>query len=466
MDSLVQLRKNESGSTQEVGPEVIIVGAGVLGAAMAALLARDGRKVVLIERDMTPPDRFAGEYLQPGGVRTLKELGLKDALEGIEAQKLYGFVITEVASNTDLNLDFPTHENEREQDGGRAFHNGRFVMGLRRAAAAEPNVKIIEGTMMNLLEDGGRIVGVEYKDKASGDMKEVFAPLTVVADGQYSNFRTSLVPNKYHSISNYIGILVKGCPEFKKDKAELILVNQTLIIVYQISVSETRMLIDIQGPMPKNLKEYLTKNIYPYLPERIKAVFLETIQTQRMRGTPVGVVKASILKKPGVLLLGDSYNVRNPVVASGMSIALIDLKLWRDLLWAIPDLKDDKAMLQAKKKFHWSRKSSHSIVINVLAQFFYVIFTATGGYIFHLRQGYLDYLKSGKCGLEMAGMISVLATNPKLLAVHFRAAALHAVCLFFKTEPWYLKPRAAFHSCAFLFRNFAVFFPVLYSELW
>ncbi|XP_014345539.2 squalene monooxygenase isoform X1 [Latimeria chalumnae] len=206
---------------------------------------------------------------------------------------------------------------------------------------------------------------------------------------------------------------------------------------------------------------------FPFLfVERIKAVFLETIQTQRMRGTPVGVVKASILKKPGVLLLGDSYNVRNPVVASGMSIALIDLKLWRDLLWAIPDLKDDKAMLQAKKKFHWSRKSSHSIVINVLAQFFYVIFTATGGYIFHLRQGYLDYLKSGKCGLEMAGMISVLATNPKLLAVHFRAAALHAVCLFFKTEPWYLKPRAAFHSCAFLFRNFAVFFPVLYSELW
>lgn len=58
-------------------PDVIIVGAGVLGSAMAAVLARDGRRVTVMERDLREPDRIVGELLQPGGYRALKELGLE-----------------------------------------------------------------------------------------------------------------------------------------------------------------------------------------------------------------------------------------------------------------------------------------------------------------------------------------------------------------------------------------------------
>lgn len=53
------------------------MGAGVLGSAMAAVLARDGRRVTVVERDMKEPDRIVGELLQPGGCRALEELGLE-----------------------------------------------------------------------------------------------------------------------------------------------------------------------------------------------------------------------------------------------------------------------------------------------------------------------------------------------------------------------------------------------------
>lgn len=66
----------DSQSGQAEDPEVIIVGAGVLGSAMAAVLARDGRRVTVVERDMKEPDRIVGELLQPGGYRALRELGL------------------------------------------------------------------------------------------------------------------------------------------------------------------------------------------------------------------------------------------------------------------------------------------------------------------------------------------------------------------------------------------------------
>lgn len=63
-----------SGATAE--PDVLIVGAGVLGSAMAAILARDGRRVTVVERDLKEPDRIVGELLQPGGYKALRELGL------------------------------------------------------------------------------------------------------------------------------------------------------------------------------------------------------------------------------------------------------------------------------------------------------------------------------------------------------------------------------------------------------
>ena len=57
--------------------EVLVVGAGILGSAAAAALARDGRQVAVVERDLAEPNRIVGELLQPGGFLALKNLGLE-----------------------------------------------------------------------------------------------------------------------------------------------------------------------------------------------------------------------------------------------------------------------------------------------------------------------------------------------------------------------------------------------------
>lgn len=54
----------------------------------------------------------------------------------------------------------------------------------------------------------------------------------------------------------------------------------------------------------------------------------------------------SSLPLAGVLLLGDAYNMRHPLTGGGMSVALNDVRIWRSLLKNIPDLYDDRAMLQ------------------------------------------------------------------------------------------------------------------------
>jgi len=60
--------------------DVVIVGAGVIGCAIAVALAKQGRSIILLEHSLKEPDRIVGELLQPGGVFALEKLGLRGRL--------------------------------------------------------------------------------------------------------------------------------------------------------------------------------------------------------------------------------------------------------------------------------------------------------------------------------------------------------------------------------------------------
>ena len=44
--------------------------------------------MLLLERDLSQPDRIVGELLQPGGYLKLRELGLAHCVDGIDSQKV------------------------------------------------------------------------------------------------------------------------------------------------------------------------------------------------------------------------------------------------------------------------------------------------------------------------------------------------------------------------------------------
>ncbi|ONL95391.1 Squalene epoxidase 1 [Zea mays] len=117
------------------GTDVIIVGAGVAGSALAYTLGKDGRRVHVIERDLTEPDRIVGELLQPGGYLKLIELGLQDCVEEIDAQRVLGYALFKDGRNT--KLAYPL-EKFHSDVAGRSFHNGRFIQRMRQKAASLP----------------------------------------------------------------------------------------------------------------------------------------------------------------------------------------------------------------------------------------------------------------------------------------------------------------------------------------
>ena len=49
--------------------------------------------MLLIERDLSPPDRIVGELLQPGGCAALRALGMGDCLDDIDAVGVEGYYV-------------------------------------------------------------------------------------------------------------------------------------------------------------------------------------------------------------------------------------------------------------------------------------------------------------------------------------------------------------------------------------
>jgi len=126
-------------------PDAIIVGAGIIGCSLAVTLAKQGRTVVLIERDWSEPDRIVGELLQPGGVQALTELGLRDCLEGIDAIPENGYQI--MYKSEKVLIPYVSDGDVTRPRQGRSFHHGRFISNLRKAVIKYP------GYMLSSLSD-------------------------------------------------------------------------------------------------------------------------------------------------------------------------------------------------------------------------------------------------------------------------------------------------------------------------
>lgn len=135
--------------------DVVVVGAGIFGCAVAFALAKQGRSVILLERSMKEPNRIVGELLQPGGVSALEILGLADCLEGIDSIVVKGYEI--IYHGEGVSIPYPLNPGAAGERGtkasgnekttrpeGRSFHHGRFVGQLRKACAKQPNITIVE----------------------------------------------------------------------------------------------------------------------------------------------------------------------------------------------------------------------------------------------------------------------------------------------------------------------------------
>ncbi len=167
--------------------DVIVVGGGPAGSTAAALLARRGDRVLLIEKDRHP--RFhIGESLLPMNIPLLQELGVKKAVEEIGMPK-YGVEFVSPKHADAMTLDFSQSWDKRYWYSYQVRRSEFDHILLKNAAAS--GAEVVEGTRVSdvAFPADGLVVVTARND--SGPDRQFTARFLVDASG-----RDTLVASK------------------------------------------------------------------------------------------------------------------------------------------------------------------------------------------------------------------------------------------------------------------------------
>lgn len=409
--------------------DVIIVGAGIAGSALAARLGELGARVLIFDRHEEARPTLAGELLQPGGVETLRNLHLEHCVEGIEAQEVLGFAVVDTDTELQQRLPYPESKSEHPTRG-YAFHYHRFVQRLRDAFFEHPNVTFVQGLAHELLIEEGRVCGIKMRGQEDGYR----AHLTVLASGRskhlMSQVKSFQTPQR---IAYSVGLKLHDVQLPFPNHGHVFFTRPSPTLGYQIDPNCVRLLVDIPGELPRkgdgSLARYLREEICPQLPQEVQEAALKAIETGDIQSIQNCTMIPETPKVSGVALLGDALSMRHPLTGGGMTVALNDAhRLVEALLGktstAHIDVSEIAHVDAALRTFYRDREPM-AATIDILSGALYEIFKADRPGLALMRDAVMRYWQLG--GLAVTGPMSLLAglrPSPTYLLLHFCAVAL------------------------------------------
>ena len=315
--------------------DVVVVGAGPAGAAVAAMLGEAGMCVVLLDRDRFPRDKPCGEGLMPAGVDVLRSLGLPvetmPALEGVT------YRVPEVGSAVGMFSQGRT---------GRGARRLTFDQLLAERAAGTPNVTAHFGCAAKGMawEDGRTVIGT--------DAGEVRARHVIGADGLRSQVarwmgwaRPPRRPGRYALVAH------AAAPghDFRRVVVTLLPGRE----VYAAPTSRDEVLVAVLGAEEglrrdgEHVGDAYARHVGEAHPElRVEGV--------AVRGAGPFWVRPSSVAGRGVFLLGDAAGFLDPLTGDGMSDALVAAKMLARLLAA--GERDPAIAYGAWERTQWRRR--------------------------------------------------------------------------------------------------------------
>jgi 2-polyprenyl-6-methoxyphenol hydroxylase-like FAD-dependent oxidoreductase len=339
--------------------DIITVGGGLGGAALAKSMAEHGVRVLVVEREKRLKDRIRGELMSPWGVAETKALGIHELLRATcacECPRLVFYTDPRFAEPRDLLGTTP-----QQLPIFTFFHPAMQEALLQAAAAAGAEVRR-GASVRNVTPGGVPTVVVEH----DGRIEDIQARLIVGADGRNSAVRKWAGFPIHHDPERLTlsGVLFEGMFVPQEGTAYYV-INPSLgqgvplapqsngrvrAYLVQTKAAGTR----LQGE--SDLPRFIAESIRSGAPAEWYAGAKAAGPLATFDGADTWVDHPY---KEGVLLIGDAAATSDPSWGQGLCLTVRDARVLRDLLLRHDDW--DQAGRAYAEAHDWHYRVMHRV---------------------------------------------------------------------------------------------------------
>lgn len=290
--------------------DVIVVGAGPAGSVAAALLARRGFRVTLIDRARFPRDKPCGDYCNPGAVGTLEAVGCLHELITSGAAPITGMAVY-AQDGGRFEAPFPTAE-------GLLFPRRRLDATLL-AHAADAGVAVVEGMRVHEI----RVEDTYVQARSDAGSSPPFrARLLIAADGMHSMIAHRLGLLRPLSRGRYtVGAYFSGLP-YDAPRGELHLGPDLYCGVAHFGGGVANVCMALPRRwLRRRTPEQAFVAAVRHLPVLADALAMATRESGFRCAGPVGFAAHPVVAER-TMLVGDAAGQTEPMTGQGISHAL------------------------------------------------------------------------------------------------------------------------------------------------